>query len=180
MASVKIHSTTIVSVRRNGMVALGGDGQVTLGNTKVKQDAVKIRRLFDNQILAGFAGSAADGLALLDRFEAKLREFKGNTKKAAVELAKDWRTDRAMRRLEAMLAVADKSISLLLSGTGDVIEPDDGIIGIGSGSPYAIAAARALLNHSSLSAAEITREALLIAGQICIYTNSHITLETLP
>ncbi len=180
MASVKIHSTTIVSVRRNGMVALGGDGQVTLGNTKVKQDAVKIRRLFDNQILAGFAGSAADGLALLDRFEAKLREFKGNTKKAAVELAKDWRTDRAMRRLEAMLAVADKSISLLLSGTGDVIEPDDGIIGIGSGSPYAIAAARALLKHSSLSAEEITREALLIAGQICIYTNSHITLETLP
>ena len=180
MASVKIHSTTIVAVRRSGMVALGGDGQVTLGNTKVKQDAVKIRRLFDNQILAGFAGSAADGLALLDRFEAKLREFKGNTKKAAVELAKDWRTDRAMRRLEAMLAVADKSISLLLSGTGDVIEPDDGIIGIGSGSPYAIAAARALLKHSSLSAEEITREALLIAGQICIYTNSHITLETLP
>ncbi len=180
MASVEIHSTTIVSVRRNGMVALGGDGQVTLGNTKVKQDAVKIRRLFDNQILAGFAGSAADGLALLDRFEAKLREFKGNTKKAAVELAKDWRTDRAMRRLEAMLAVADKSNSLLISGTGDVIEPDDGIIGIGSGSPYAIAAARALLKHSSLSAEEITREALLIAGQICIYTNSHITLETLP
>ncbi len=179
MASAQIHSTTIVSVRRNGMVALGGDGQVTLGNTKVKQDAVKIRRLFENQILAGFAGSAADGLALLDRFEAKLREFKGNTKKAAVELAKDWRTDRAMRRLEAMLAVADKSVSLLISGTGDVIEPDDGIIGIGSGSPYAIAAARALLKHSTLSAEEITRESLLIAGEICIYTNSHITLETL-
>jgi ATP-dependent HslUV protease subunit HslV len=179
MASVKIHSTTIVSVRRGGMVALGGDGQVTLGNTRVKQDAVKIRRLFENQILAGFAGSAADGLALLDRFEAKLREFKGNTKKAAVELAKDWRTDRAMRRLEAMLAVADKSVSLLISGTGDVIEPDDGVLGIGSGSPYAIAAARALLKHSNLTAEEITRESLLIAGQICIYTNSHITLETL-
>lgn len=179
MASLQIHSTTIVSVRRNGRVALGGDGQVTLGNTKVKQDAVKIRRLFDNHILAGFAGSAADGLALLDRFEAKLREFKGNTKKAAVELAKDWRTDRAMRRLEAMLAVADASVSLLISGTGDVIEPDDGIVGIGSGSPYAIAAARALLKHSSLSAEEITREALLIAGEICIYTNAHITLETL-
>ena len=179
MASVEIHSTTIVSVRRGGMVALGGDGQVTLGNTRVKQDAVKIRRLFENQILAGFAGSAADGLALLDRFEAKLREFKGNTKKAAVELAKDWRTDRAMRRLEAMLAVADKSVSLLISGTGDVIEPDDGVLGIGSGSPYAIAAARALLKHSNLTAEEITRESLLIAGQICIYTNSHITLETL-
>ncbi len=179
MAAPRVHSTTILSVRRDGRVALGGDGQVTLGQTAIKHDAVKIRKIFEGRVLTGFAGGAADGFALLERFENKLREFKGNTKKAAVELAKDWRMDRALRRLEAMLAVADASVSLIVSGTGDVIEPSDGILGIGSGSGYALAAARAMLKHTALSAADITREALQVAADICIYTNTHITIETL-
>lgn len=176
---VAIHSTTIVSVRRDGHVALGGDGQVTLGHTTVKNDAVKVRRLYDGKVLVGFAGSAADGFALLERFEAKLKEHKGNTKRSAVELAKDWRTDRVLRRLEAMLAVADAQTSLMVSGNGDVIEPTDGIMGIGSGSAYAIAAARALLKHTPLSAEQVVREALTVAANICIYTNQNITVETL-
>ncbi len=177
--NLELHSTTILSVRRDGKVAIGGDGQVTLGSTAIKHDAIKLRRIYDGQVITGFAGTAADGFSLLDRFEAKLREFKGNTKKAAVELARDWRTDRVLRRLEAMLAVADKDASLVISGNGDVIEPTDGIVAIGSGGAYALAAARVLLKHSSLSAAEIVREALMTAGEICIYTNQFITVETL-
>ncbi|HEV8291194.1 MAG TPA: ATP-dependent protease subunit HslV, partial [Tepidisphaeraceae bacterium] len=152
-------STTILSVRRDGQVALGGDGQVTLGNVVAKQDAVKIRRLGNGKVLAGFAGSAADAFALLERFEKKLSEFPDNTRRAAIELAKEWRTDRVLRRLEAMLAVADKSASLIISGAGDVIEPTDGVIGIGSGGAYAAAAAKALLQHSQLPAKEIVEAA---------------------
>ncbi len=172
-------STTILSVRRNGQVALGGDGQVTLGNTVVKHDASKIRRVGGGKVLVGFAGSAADAFALLERFEKKLAEFPDNTRRAVIELAKDWRTDRAMRRLEAMLAVVDGSTSLMASGSGDVIEPTDGIIGIGSGGPYAQAAAKALLEHSQLTAKEIVEAALKIAGEICIYTNGNIKVETI-
>lgn len=172
-------STTILSVRRDGQVALGGDGQVTLGNVVAKQDAVKIRRLGSGRVLAGFAGSAADAFALLERFEKKLSEFPDNTRRAAIELAKDWRTDRVLRRLEAMLAVADKSASLIVSGAGDVIEPTDGVIGIGSGGAYAAAAAKALLLHSPLGAKEIVDAALRITGEICIYTNTNIKVETL-
>jgi ATP-dependent HslUV protease subunit HslV len=171
-------STTILSVRKNGQVALGGDGQVTLGNIVAKQDAVKIRRI-GSGVLTGFAGSAADAFALLERFEKKLAEYPDNTRRAVIELAKDWRTDRAMRRLEAMLIVVDKTASLIVSGAGDVIEPTDGIIGIGSGGPYAQAAAKALMTHSTLSAKEIVEESLKIAGQICIYTNTNIKVETL-
>jgi ATP-dependent HslUV protease, peptidase subunit HslV len=177
--SQDLHATTILCVRRDSRVAMGSDGQVTLGNTIFKHDAIKIRRLAASKVLAGFAGSAADAFALLERFEAKLQAFPGNIRRAAIELAKDWRTDRALRRLEAMLAVADETTSLILGGSGDVIEPSDGIIGIGSGGPYALAAARALLNHSSLPAPEIVLQALQIAGEICIYTNTRIVVETL-
>lgn len=173
------HATTILSVRRGGRVALGGDGQVTLGNTVMKADAVKIRKLLDGQVLTGFAGSAADGFALLERFEAKLKEFNGNVLRASTELAKLWRTDRMLRRLEAMLVVADTRHSLLLSGSGDVIQPSDGILSAGSGGGYALAAARALITHTDLSAGEIVRQALEIAAGIDIYTNSHLTVEEL-
>jgi ATP-dependent HslUV protease subunit HslV len=172
-------STTILSVRKDGQVALGGDGQVTLGNTIAKHDAVKIRRIGNGKVLTGFAGSAADSFALLERFEKKLAEYPDNTRRAVIELAKDWRTDRVLRRLEAMLAVADASASLIVSGAGDVIEPSDGIIGIGSGGPYALAAAKALLAHSNLPAKQIVEEALKIAGEICIYTNTNIKVESL-
>jgi ATP-dependent HslUV protease subunit HslV len=174
------HATTILSVRRDGRVAVGGDGQVTLGTTVMKADAVKIRKLLDGQVLVGLAGSAADGFALLERFETKLRDYPNNVPRAATELAKLWRTDRMLRRLEAMLVVADARSSLLLSGSGDVIQPSDGILATGSGGGYALAAARALLAHSHLSAAEIVREALLIAGGIDIYTNGNLTVEELP
>ncbi len=172
-------STTILSVRKDGQVALGGDGQVTLGTTVAKHDAVKIRRLGAGKVLTGFAGSAADAFALLERFEKKLADHPDNTRRAVIELAKEWRTDRVLRRLEAMLAVADAQVSLMVSGAGDVIEPTDGIIGIGSGGPYALAAAKALVAHSSLNAKAIVEEALKIAGQICIYTNTQIKVESL-
>ncbi len=172
-------ATTVVSVRHRGTVALGGDGQVTLSNTIVKHHATKIRRLAEGKVLAGFAGAAADAITLFERFDAKLSEYKSNLQRAAVELAKDWRTDKYLRRLEALLAVCDATHSLLLSGTGEIVEPDDGIIAIGSGGPYALAAARALVKHSDLSAEEIVREALLAAAAICVYTNENITVETL-
>ena len=173
-------STTILSVRRGDEVALGGDGQVTLGNVVAKADATKIRRIgAGGKVLVGFAGSAADAFALLERLEKKLGEFPDNTRRAAVELAKEWRTDSVLRRLEAMLAVVDKTTSLIVSGAGDVIEPTDGIIGIGSGGPYAQAAAKALIEHSKLSAKEIVESALKIAGEICIYTNTNVRVETL-
>src|SRR5687768_12848372 len=172
-------STTILSVRRGEQVALGGDGQVTLGNVVAKHDAVKIRRLGNGKVLVGFAGSAADAFSLLERFEKKLSEFPDNTKRAVIELAKEWRTDRVLRRLEAMLAVADKDVSLIVSGAGDVIEPTDGVVGIGSGGPFALSAAKALLAHSPLSASQIVDAALKIAGEVCIYTNTNIRVETL-
>jgi ATP-dependent HslUV protease subunit HslV len=174
------HATTILSVRRDGRVAIGGDGQVTLGNTVVKADASKIRKLLEGQVLVGFAGSAADGFALLERFEAKLRDYPGNVPRAATELAKLWRTDRMLRRLEAVLVVVDARHSLLVSGSGDVIQPSDGILATGSGGPYALAAARALLAHSALSAVEIVRQSLAIAAGIDIYTNENLTVEELP
>src|SRR5215207_8763067 len=173
------HATTILAVRREDHAVLAGDGQVTLGNTVVKQGARKIRRLYNDNILAGFAGSAADSFALFARFEAKLEQYRGNLERSAVELAKDWRTDRALRRLEAMLVVMDNKSTYLLSGTGDLIEPDDGIIAVGSGGPYAMAAAKALSAHTSLDARPIARESMTIAGNICIYTNGNITIETL-
>src|SRR5205823_11712904 len=179
MSKRAARSTTILSVRRGDDVALGGDGQVTLGQVVAKHDAVKIRRVGGGKVLVGFAGSAADAFALLERFEKKLSEFPDNTRRAVIELAKDWRTDRILRRLEAMLAVVDKEVSLIVSGAGDVIEPTDGIIGIGSGGPYAQAAAKALLEHSKLSAKEIVESALKIAGEICIYTNTNVRVETL-
>jgi len=176
------HATTILSVRRGGQVALGGDGQVSLGPTIAKADAVKIRRLTpskDHVVLVGFAGSAADAFALVDRFEAKLKDSPGNIKRAAIELAKLWRTDKLLRRLESQLAVADAQASLLVTGAGDVIEPSDGILGIGSGGPYATAAARALLDHTELEAEQIVRNALNIAADLCVYTNANLTIETL-
>ncbi len=176
----KFHSTTILTVRHGGKVAIGGDGQVTLGTAIMKADAMKIRRLKEGSVLCGFAGSSADAFALLERFEAKLKDFPGNVPRAATELAKEWRTDRALRRLEALMIVADAKNSLLVSGTGDVIQPTDGIIGIGSGGNYAVAAARALRAHSQLTASEIVREALLIAADIDIYTNKNIVVEELP
>lgn len=176
---MKVHSTTILTVRHQGKVALGGDGQVTLGSAVMKADAVKIRRLADGKVICGFAGAAADAFALLERFEAKLKDFPANMPRAATELAKDWRTDRALRRLEALLAVVDAKHTLLVSGTGDVIQPTDGVLGIGSGGSYAVAAARALAEHSSLSAAEIVRKALEIAAGIDIYTNTNIVVEEL-
>jgi len=175
--ATKFHATTILTVRHKGQLALGGDGQVTLGNTVMKADANKIRRLRDGNVLCGFAGSSADAFALLERFEAKLKDNPGNVPRAATELAKEWRTDRALRRLEALMIVADTKSSLLVSGTGDVIQPSDGIIGIGSGGSLAVAAAKALVAHSSLAAGVIVREALKIAGEIDIYTNQQITVE---
>ncbi len=177
---MKTRSTTILSVRHKGMVALGGDGQVTLGNSIMKADAMKIRRLMDGKVITGFAGSSADAFALLERFEAKLKDFPGNVPRAATELAKDWRTDRALRRLEALLAVVDGQHTLLVTGNGDVIQPTDGVLGIGSGGNYAVAAARALMAHSDLSAAEIVRRSLEIAAGIDIYTNDHIVVEQMP
>jgi ATP-dependent HslUV protease subunit HslV len=174
-----IHSTTILAVRHREHAVLAGDGQVTFGQTVVKQGARKIRRLYNDRILAGFAGSAADSFALFSRFESKLEQYRGNLERSAVELAKDWRSDRILRRLEAMLLVLDKSATFLLSGTGDLIEPDDGIVGIGSGGPYALAAARALAANTELDARAIAEKAMRIAGDICIYTNANITLEEL-
>jgi ATP-dependent HslUV protease subunit HslV len=173
------HGTTILSVRRDSMVALGGDGQVTLGAVVVKATARKIRRLYHDKVLAGFAGATADAFTLFERFEAKLEKHQGHLTRSAVELAKDWRSDRVLRRLEAMLAVADRTASLVITGNGDVLEPEHGIVAIGSGGPYAQAAARALLENSPLDAAEIVRKSLLLAGEICIYTNQSIVLETL-
>ncbi len=174
-----IHSTTILALRHRDRAVLAGDGQVTFGDTIVKQSAKKIRRLYNDKILAGFAGSAADSFALFSRFEAKLEQYRGNLERASVELAKDWRTDRALRRLEAMLVVADKTSMFLLSGTGDLIEPDEGIIGIGSGGPYALAAAKALMRHTDLGAREIAERAMSVAASICIYTNSTLAIEEL-
>ena len=174
-----IHATTVLAVRHNGRAVMAGDGQVTLGTTVVKERARKIRRLYKDQVLAGFAGSAADAFALFARFEAKLEEFRGNLERSVVELARDWRTDRYLRRLEAMLIVMDRNSTFLVSGTGDLIEPDDGLVAIGSGGPYALAAARALVRHSSLDARAIAEQALLIAAGICIYTNGNITVEEL-
>lgn len=175
----RIRSTTILTVRKDGVVAMGGDGQVSLGDTVMKADARKVRPLMEGKVLTGFAGSAADAFALLERFESKLKDYPRNVPRAATELAKDWRTDRALRRLEALIAVVDAENTLLVSGTGDVIQPTDGVLGIGSGGNYAIAAARALLAHTNLSAAEIVTEALGIAGDICVYTNQNITVETI-
>lgn len=171
--------TTIVSVRRNNQVVIGGDGQVTLGNTVLKHNAKKVRRLYQNQVIAGFAGGTADAFTLFERFEAKLEAHHGNLVRAAVELAKDWRTDKILRRLEALLAVADKKASLIITGNGDVIEPEEGLISIGSGGPFAQAAAKALLQNTDLSAKDITEKALSIAGDICIYTNTNRTIEVL-
>ena len=175
----EFHATTIVGARRNGQIAIGGDGQVTLGNTVVKDHATKIRRLADGRVLAGFAGAVADAFTLFERFEGKLSEFNGNLLRAAVELGKEWRTDKYLRQLQALLAVCDAETSLLISGTGEIIEPDDGILAIGSGGPFAQAAARALLKHSDLDAESIVRESLLVAAGICIYTNTNITVEVL-
>ena len=174
-----IHATTIICVRRKGKVAVAGDGQVTLGDTVIKHGAKKIRRLYNDKILAGFAGSSADSFALFSRFESKLEQYHGNLSRAAVELAKDWRTDRALRHLEAVMIVTDDKATFLISGTGDLIEPDDGIVGIGSGGAYALAAARALSKYTELSAREIAEEAMRIAGKICIYTNENISIEEL-
>jgi ATP-dependent HslUV protease subunit HslV len=173
------HGTTILSVRRGARVAIGGDGQVTLGNIVIKATARKVRRLYQERILAGFAGGTADAFTLFERFEAKLEKHQGNLVRSAVELAKDWRTDRILRRLEAMLAVADRESSLIITGAGDVLEPEYGIAAIGSGGAYAQAAARALLEHTELAPEDVVREALGIAGDICIYTNRNFTIETL-
>ena len=175
----QFRGTTILSVRRGNVVALGGDGQVTLGNIVVKATARKVRRLFNNQILAGFAGGTADAFTLFERFEAKLEKHQGNLVRSAVELAKDWRTDRVLRRLEAMLAVADHETSLILTGNGDVLEPEDGLIAIGSGGPYAQSAARALLEHTQMTPPEIIKNALTIAADLCIYTNHNHVIEVL-
>jgi ATP-dependent HslUV protease subunit HslV len=176
---VSFHSTTILAVRHGGRAVMAGDGQVTFGQTVVKQTARKIRRLYNDRILAGFAGSAADSFALFARFEAKLEQYRGNLERSAVELAKDWRSDRILRRLEAMLVVMDTNATFLLSGNGDLIEPDDGIVAIGSGGPFALAAAKALTANTTLDARAIAEKAMLIAGDICIYTNTSIVLEEL-
>ncbi|HEC13612.1 MAG TPA: ATP-dependent protease subunit HslV [Acidiferrobacteraceae bacterium] len=173
------HGTTIISVRRDNQVVIGGDGQVSFGDTIMKGNARKVRRLYKDQVIAGFAGGTADAFTLFERFEAKLEKHQGQLTRAAVELAKDWRTDRMLRRLEALLAVADKTASLIISGNGDVIEPEQGMIAIGSGGPYAQAAARALMDNTSMDASEVVEKALAIAADICIYTNQHITTELL-
>lgn len=175
----EMHGTTIVSVRRNGLVAVGGDGQVTLGHTVMKSNARKVRHLYNNKVLAGFAGGTADAFTLFERFESKLETHQGNLVRAAVELAKDWRTDRMLRRLEAMLVVADTKASLIISGNGDVIEPENGLIAIGSGGPYAKSAAMAMQETTEMDARAITEKALSIAANICIYTNNNFTIETL-
>jgi len=175
----QFRGTTILSVRRGNQVVIGGDGQVTLGNTVMKGNARKVRRLYKDQVIAGFAGGTADAFTLFERFESKLEMHQGHLVRAAVELAKDWRTDRILRRLEAVLAVADSKASLIITGNGDVIEPEESLIAIGSGGPFAQAAARALMQNTKLSAAEIVRKALTIAGEICIYTNNHLTIEEL-
>ena len=179
MAKIIIKGTTILSVRKGNKVVIGGDGQVTLGDTQMKSNARKVRRLYDGKVIAGFAGGTADAFTLFERFEGKLETHQGNLTRAAVELSKDWRTDRMLRRLEALLAVADSSTSLILSGTGDVIEPEEGIMAIGSGGAYAKAAARALVAETKLDAREIVEKALNIAADICIYTNHNLTLEEL-
>jgi ATP-dependent HslUV protease subunit HslV len=175
----RMRSTTILAVRHKGRVAIGGDGQVTLGNQVMKSDAHKIRKLFDGKVLTGFAGASADAFALLERFEAKLKDFQGNVPRAATELAKDWRTDRALRRLEAMIIAVDREHLLMVSGTGDVIQPTDNVAAIGSGGGYALAAARALMTHSDLPAAQVVRTALQIAAELCIYTNANLEVEEL-
>lgn len=177
---VQTHSTTILSVRHGGSVAIGGDGQVTYGQTILKQDTVKIRKLLNNQAIVGFAGSTADAFALLERFETKARDYPGNIPRAATELARDWRTDRVLRRLEAMMIVVSAEHSLLITGQGDVVQPTDGILGIGSGGAYALAAAKALVQHADMTAADIVRASLKIASEIDVYTNDHIIVEELP
>ncbi len=174
-----VSATTIICARHKGRVAVAGDGQVSIGKTIVKAGAKKVRKVYHDRVLAGFAGAAADAFTLFERFEAKLEEYRGNLPRAAVELAKEWRTDRILRRLDALLAVADREHSFIISGTGEVIEPDDGIIGIGSGGPFALAAARALVTHSDLDAKQIVEEAMRIAAAICVYTNDQITVEEL-
>jgi ATP-dependent HslUV protease, peptidase subunit HslV len=177
--SIQIHATTVIGFIRDGKAALGSDGQVTLGNTVMKGNAKKVRKLYNGEVIAGFAGSTSDALALFEKFEAKLEQFRGNLPRAAVELGKDWRMDKFLRRLEAMLAVVNKDSALLISGNGDVIEPEDGIVAIGSGGPYALAAARAFMRDKNLSPREIVQGALDIAGDICIYTNRNLTIEEL-
>jgi ATP-dependent HslUV protease subunit HslV len=179
MSMEQFHGTTILSVRRNGIVAIGGDGQVSMGNTVMKGNARKVRRLFRDQVLAGFAGGTADAFTLFELFEAQLEKYQGQLTRAAVELAKLWRSERSLRRLEALLAVADRETSLVITGNGDVIEPEDNLIAIGSGGPYAQAAARALLDSTELPAEDIVARGLTIAGDICVYTNHHHTIETL-
>ncbi len=174
-----MHGTTIIAVRRNGKTAIAGDGQVTVGSTVMKHNAKKVRKMYNDRVLAGFAGATADAFTLFEKFEAKLEQYHGNLTRAAVELAKDWRTDRVLRRLEALMIVADNERSFILSGNGDVIEPENGISAIGSGGPYALAAARALTDHTSLDARTIVTEAMKIAGDICIYTNKDISIEEL-
>jgi len=175
----QFRGTTILSVRRNGKVVIGGDGQVTMGNTVMKGNARKVRRLYKDKVLAGFAGGTADAFTLFERFEGKLEKHQGNLVRSAVEMAKDWRTDRALRKLDALLAVADESASLIITGNGDVIEPEDNLIAIGSGGPFAQSAAKALLQNTELDALEIVKKSLSIAGDICIYTNHHQTIEEL-
>ena len=177
--ALELRSTTILAVRHRGRVVLGGDGQVTLGQTVVKHNASKVRRLYQDRVLAGFAGAGADAITLFERFEQKLEKVGGNLRRAAVELAKDWRTDRMLRRLEALMVVADKDALLIVSGTGDVIEPEDGVAAIGSGGNFALAAARALVGHSTLDARQIVEEAMRIAAAICVYTNDRLTIEEL-
>jgi ATP-dependent HslUV protease subunit HslV len=179
MGEAVTYSTTIICVRHKGRLAMAGDGQVSMGQTILKQTAKKIRRLYKDKVLAGFAGATSDAFALFSRFENKLEEYRGNLSRAAIELAKDWRLDKALRQLEALLIVADKESAFLISGTGDVIEPDDGIIAVGSGGPYALAAARALIKHTDLSARDVALEALTISAGICIYTNEQIMVEEL-
>ncbi|MCU0837200.1 MAG: ATP-dependent protease subunit HslV [Rhodospirillales bacterium] len=173
------HGTTIISVRKGGHVVVGGDGQVSIGNTIIKSNARKVRRLADGAVIAGFAGATADAFTLFERLEGKLEQYPGQLTRACVELAKDWRTDRYLRRLEAMMAVADRTVSLVLTGTGDVLEPEDGLIGIGSGGPYALAAARAMLDRDDVTAEEIVRRALDIAAGICVFTNTNVIIESL-
>lgn len=174
-----MHGTTIIAVRRNGKTAMAGDGQVTVGTTVMKHNAKKVRKMYNNKVLAGFAGATADAFTLFEKFESKLEQFHGNLTRAAVELAKDWRTDKVLRRLEALMVVADHERSFILSGNGDVIEPENDVASIGSGGPYALAAARALLDHTRLEAKSIVQESMKIAGEICIYTNQEITVEEL-